>query len=313
MITNMKTDAVEPKMKENLYRLLEKKALEEQGTSAADSPTVPSFLDFCQLPVKAEKISVPAKSFISASTPVKSDSPLPSSFLDYCQLPGSKDSFEQPAVIQKTNSQPNRAKKQSSSSDKSQCKQGILQLSPESLTQKQPDEYSRDSVVAVMPTVHMPIATKSTIPISLIVTVYCILDTNVYVENFSDAQLILGHASVRIVVPQIVTRELDGLKKNERLSQNAQKANRLLLNFKNKVIGQLPHETISQEQPKTADEAIIWCAAYFKKNICENTFVVSSDKNLQVQAIYHFGLSSLTPKQFLIELVKYDIGLNLQM
>jgi rRNA-processing protein FCF1 len=307
MIYNTKPDVTESIKRENLYRLLEKKALEEQGTNASASATVPSFLDFCQLPSKAEYSSIPVQTSLPlASTSVQNVTPLLSSFLDYCQLPGtSKDSIEQ-SLLQKTNSKPiSTTKKDSSCSN--QIKQGILQVSPKVLAQqKQADEYSRVSIVA-LPAVPMPISATATIPISLIVTVYCILDTNVYVENLSDAQRILGHASVRIVVPQIVTRELDGLKKNARLSQNAQKANQLLLDYKNKVIGQLPHESISQEQPKTADESIIWCAAYFKKNVCENTFVVSSDKNLQVQAIYHFGLSSLTPRQFLVELIKYDI------
>jgi len=155
------------------------------------------------------------------------------------------------------------------------------------------------------------IPARSTIPKNLIVLVYCVLDTNIYIHYLPYVKQIINDSSIRIVVPLVVTRELDGLKKHQVHSGIAQQANQLLLNYKNKVIGQLAHETASQEVPNTPDEAIIWCASYFQKKVCENTILVSNDKNLQVHAIYHFGLSSMSIKEFIadnVKKIKFELG-----
>jgi rRNA-processing protein FCF1 len=308
---------------------MEKKALEEQGLNSDNTvfpsflDSTPSFLNFCQLP---EVLPAPKKVTELENTkprneknqnPLKKENEpsLTMSFLDdnqdfLVQLTKSTHAtVNEPQKEKHIKFHPTRGPRSES---------GILKVKPETVnhikTGNKPEDsdYTRTPVVkhSSSPT-QLAVPARTTIPKTLIVVVYCVLDTNVYIHNLANVKQIINDSSIRLVVPLVVTRELDGLKKHHLHAVNAQHANQLLLNYKNKIIGQLPHETVSQEPPTTNDESIIHCASYFQKKVCDNTVLVSNDKNLQVHAIYHFGLSSMPIKQFISENVKkqkYEMG-----
>jgi len=152
---------------------------------------------------------------------------------------------------------------------------------------------------------------KLKIPKSLTVLVYVVLDTNVFIHHLTEAIRIIHDASIRLVVPIVVTRELDGLKKhcNDVIARNAKLANQFLLKNKDKAIGQLSHESLLDSSSVTSltnDELIIACASYFQKKVFDNTVLVSNDTNLQVKAIFHFGLKSMSTELFMAEFLNKD-------
>jgi len=302
---------MEPKTKRNLYSQMEKKALEEQGLNSENTlfpsflDSTPSFLTFCQLPevtLKPKRTTqLPDSNLMNGiQIPLKKESDgLPMSFLDdnldfLAHLSVSAQTSQKPLTDNHNKSacpKDNRIKSHHSNVTRTKdhpSGSGILKVSPHSINYtKTGNKGEEDSDYIRTPLTKqtssdsssiIPTRTTSTIPKTLIVLVYCVLDTNVYIHNLSDVKQIINDSSIRLVVPLVVTRELDGLKKHHLHSGNAQQANQLLLNYKNKVIGQLPHEIISQEVPNTPDEAIIWCASYFQKKVCDNTVLVSNDK-----------------------------------
>ncbi|KAF9268084.1 hypothetical protein L218DRAFT_892790, partial [Marasmius fiardii PR-910] len=114
-------------------------------------------------------------------------------------------------------------------------------------------------------------------------TIFVVIDTNIVLEFLDSLIQFVDDVEyqavpVVVIVPNIVTRELDGIKKR---SWFARHASSWLLNKsrERKVVkGQARHETDTHRPPEIPDDHILNCAIYF--NRIGQTYLYSNDNNL---------------------------------
>lgn len=132
---------------------------------------------------------------------------------------------------------------------------------------------------------------------------YLVVDTNFMLSHLNiidDIEKLAAKYSLTIIIPIVVMKELDGLKKSDRLIQEdeerlsgrtvghlARWANdwiyNCLANSSSAVMGQKIRQKIDKLAVK--DEAILDCCVYFKENYGNLVVLLSNDKNLCLKAL----------------------------
>lgn len=132
---------------------------------------------------------------------------------------------------------------------------------------------------------------------------YLVVDTNFMLSHLNiidDIEKLAAKYSLTIVIPIVVMKELDGLKKSDRLIQEdeerlsgrtvghlARWANDWIYNClahsSSAVMGQKIRQKIDKLAVK--DEAILDCCVYFKENYGNLVVLLSNDKNLCLKAL----------------------------
>lgn len=139
--------------------------------------------------------------------------------------------------------------------------------------------------------------------------VFMVVDTNCFLVNLGNVFSLENHPGITVIVPQVVVRELDGLKKDEKVGPAARNALNSILDAMKAtqdqpikwIRGQSLWEVSNDYVAHNNDDLIINCVLYFRKAFSDaEVILLTNDHGLNIKAltngIHSMSMSEMTKK-----------------